>query len=310
MLKFINGRNRQLSQLAEIVEYVKNPDKNSHGLYAGAGVRVTHAAEDMKTVKVLKNKTTGRQYIHFVVSFDRGVAALTAHAVGMRILDYYGQNFQIIMAVHDNTENVHCHFVLNTVGLGTRKFSQSKREMLDFREFINGVLDEWNLRAIAPEITEISFEEMDEADSIFCKQDEHGCVNSCFYANAPYDGDQSSYFNDEEEFEVVHSATLEDTYGEDFDSEGMPELPCMENAPEDRDYWGFPQESDYVPQPQPEMREVMSHVSEEECQSPKGRAYARKMALDAEAEIQRLKAERDLRECGSYKPLYYSKVFD
>ena len=136
VLKFINGRNRQLSQLAEIVEYVKNPDKNSHGLYAGAGVRVTHAAEDMKNPwKVLKNKTTGRQYIHFVVSFDRGVAALTAHAVGMRILDYYGQNFQIIMAVHDNTENVHCHFVLNTVGLGTRKFSQSETRDARFLRF-------------------------------------------------------------------------------------------------------------------------------------------------------------------------------
>lgn len=140
ILRFINGRNRKLSQLKGSIAYVYNPQKVKHGCRGGTGVELDSAYADMKIVKLLHGKTTGRQYIHFVISFDKVVEYITAFEVCEEVLDYFEGQFQVVFAVHENTANVHGHFILNTVGADGHKFRQSKKEMLKFRSYVNEIL--------------------------------------------------------------------------------------------------------------------------------------------------------------------------
>lgn len=163
IVKFINGRNTELSQLPRIIEYISNPEKNHKGLCAAANVSLLHTAEDMIVHKVLNNKTDGRQYVHWIISFDGNITAEKAYMIGKEALGYYSKNFQIKMSVHDNTAHVHCHFVLNTVGLNGKKFSQSQGEMLKFRDHVNSILADHGLHTV-DELKSQSFEDMDKED--------------------------------------------------------------------------------------------------------------------------------------------------
>lgn len=91
----------------------------------------------------------GRQYIHFLISFDAGVDPEIALEVCKNAVKYYQGRYQILAAVHLDTNNLHCHYVLNTVPIrGGRKFDQKRSDLYRFRRYINKLLVERGLRPI------------------------------------------------------------------------------------------------------------------------------------------------------------------
>lgn len=149
IIKFINSKNRGLQALKQGISYIMNPEKTSQNLIHGNGVSKNNTYKDMNTVQNLLGKETGRTYVHFVISFDRDVSAQKAYDVTNKCCDYFAVEYQYICAIHTNTENCHAHVILNTVNLQTgKKFSQSRAEMLEFRDFVNQCLVESGLNPI------------------------------------------------------------------------------------------------------------------------------------------------------------------
>ena len=76
-----------------------------------------HIIRQMETVKEVWHKTEGRQARHFVVSFAWGerISEAEAWRLAYWIALYYADRYQIVYAVHEDTENVHIHFVFNPV---------------------------------------------------------------------------------------------------------------------------------------------------------------------------------------------------
>lgn len=149
MLKFTNGKNRGNESLRQAINYILNPEKTSTELISGNGIDTATPCRDMETIQFLFGQKTGRRYIHYVISFDRGVSEKTALLVAEEASCYFAQEYQYIMAVHTNTDNVHVHVILNAVNVSTgKKFSQSRAEMLQFRDFVNGCLAKYDLNLI------------------------------------------------------------------------------------------------------------------------------------------------------------------
>ena len=141
IVKFANGQNRGNDALKNGINYILDPKKTSPEYVTCNGVDKTSAAEDMKTIQQLLGKDTGRRYIHYVLSFDAGVSSQLAFTVASESAEYFSDDYQYILSVHNNTENIHAHVILNAVNVHTgKKFSQSKAEMLDFRDYVNTVL--------------------------------------------------------------------------------------------------------------------------------------------------------------------------
>ena len=161
ILRFINGKNRQFPQMKRILDYVMDPHKMRPEGKKGVGISCQDAFADMKFMKILYGKTGGRQYIHFVLSFDRMVDFQTAFSVCEEVLDVFNSTYQGLFAIHENTLNIHAHFVVNSVGVNGKKFRISKKDMLQFRGFINRILEKYNLRKIE------KIEEIDEEDGIY-----------------------------------------------------------------------------------------------------------------------------------------------
>lgn len=132
------------------MKYILDPSKTNSSLICTNGVSANSPAEDIETVQFLLGKNTGRRYIHFVISFDKNVPNTVAYTVACNCAEYFSHSFQYVLAVHTNTTNPHAHIILSAVNVRTgKKFSQSQKEMLTFREHVNFCLRQFGLDEIA-----------------------------------------------------------------------------------------------------------------------------------------------------------------
>lgn len=143
--KFIHENPRTLFG---IIHYVNDVKKTNQPLMYGFGVDPEHAFEEMDAVKRIWHQTDGRQYKHYIFSFDNNIELPTEILmnIGYEIGAYFANEHQILMVMHSNTNNIHFHYVLNTVNMFTgRKFSITKRDMYNYKLYINQVLARYNL---------------------------------------------------------------------------------------------------------------------------------------------------------------------
>lgn len=144
VIKFNNRKNsttgRRINRLKRVVDYITDPYKTDDDLIGGNGVNKENALSRMNTVKNYYNKCGGREYIHFVVSFQGQQDADSVYFIANQIAMLY-EDYQVLFAVHLNTANTHIHFVINTVCVSDgHKYSQSKYDMKCLKEQIESII--------------------------------------------------------------------------------------------------------------------------------------------------------------------------
>lgn len=117
---------KRFTRLDSLIKYVMNGDKTDEMKYvSGINCLPETAFEEMNNTKNRFNK--GKEKIigyHLIQSFAKedNVTPEKAHQIG---LDYaneiFGRDFEIVVATHLNTENIHNHIVINSVSLKTGK---------------------------------------------------------------------------------------------------------------------------------------------------------------------------------------------
>ncbi len=119
-------------QLLREVTYVENDLKTLHGAYIGSynlkSTNVKEAVSEMMDVKKFYGKTDGRSALHGVISLEEIDSspenAPKLIAMCKDVLQAVFPNNQAIFAVHTNTDNLHIHFIVNSVGLNGYKIHQ------------------------------------------------------------------------------------------------------------------------------------------------------------------------------------------
>lgn len=67
-----------------------------------------------------------------------------ANQLAMQICAYYAGRFQIVYSVHEDTDNLHIHFVLNTVSyVDGKKFTESPAELWRFKEYVGKLINRY-----------------------------------------------------------------------------------------------------------------------------------------------------------------------
>lgn len=116
-----------LMQVGREVSYVINDLKTLQGLYVGGRhiSDIQNATNEMMQVKEFHNKLGGRVALHGIVSLPVGESGKENAGKLMMLVDNLLEEIfpdhQAIYAVHTNTDNLHVHFVVNTVALNGRK---------------------------------------------------------------------------------------------------------------------------------------------------------------------------------------------
>ena len=128
------------SQLGNELTYVTNEVKTEAGLYVGCRhiSDISHATDEMMQVKQFYGKLDGRVATHGIVSLDASESDPRNAGKLMELLNELMEKVfpdnQVVYAVHTNTENLHIHFIINTVGLDGKKIHMDKTFMRQVME--------------------------------------------------------------------------------------------------------------------------------------------------------------------------------
>ena len=113
-----NPDKTEYDALAQTLHYAENDAKTklneSAQLVTGIHCRVNHAWEDMRAVQERFGKADGVVALHAYQSFREGeVTPEQCHEIGVALAHkVWGKRFQVLVATHMNTDNLHNHFVI------------------------------------------------------------------------------------------------------------------------------------------------------------------------------------------------------
>ena len=135
-----NPDKTEYDALAQTLHYAENDAKTklneSAQLVTGIHCRADHAWEDMRAVQERFGKTDGVVALHAYQSFREGeVTPEQCHEIGVALArKVWGKRFQVLVATHMNTDNLHNHFVINSVSyVDGKKYEQRRSQYTEFR---------------------------------------------------------------------------------------------------------------------------------------------------------------------------------
>ena len=131
----IKNRGGGRGALGGVLRYVQQEEKTTwedRRLVSGWNCTAQSVCSEMQLTKERFHKTDGRQYYHFVQSFDKqdDLSPLEVHAIGLELAQRQFPNFEVLVATHMDTEHLHNHLVVNSVSFQSgKKLHQSAADL-------------------------------------------------------------------------------------------------------------------------------------------------------------------------------------
>lgn len=110
--------------------------------------------QEMINVKKQFFKIDGIQCFHAIQSFVKGeITPEQAHEIGIKLAkELWGDKFQVVVATHLNTNNIHTHFVLNSISfLDGKRFCNTKKDYAIMRKTSDRLCEEYGLNVLSQE---------------------------------------------------------------------------------------------------------------------------------------------------------------
>lgn len=143
------------SRLDQLIEYAINGEKTEEKLYvSGINCIPDTAFYEMKNVKKQFFKSEGIECFHAIQSFVKDeVTPEQAHEIGVKLAnELWGEKFQVIVSTHLNTDNIHNHFVINSVSfIDGKRFCNTKRDYALMRKTSDRLCKEYGLSVLKQE---------------------------------------------------------------------------------------------------------------------------------------------------------------
>lgn len=137
------------------INYAVDGEKTEEKLYvSGINCMPDTALQEMRNTKKQFFKATGIQCFHGVQSFVKGeVTPEQAHEIGIKLAEeLWGDRFQVVVSTHLNTDNLHNHFVLNSVSfLDGKRFCNTKKDYANMRKASDKLCEEYGLSVLKQE---------------------------------------------------------------------------------------------------------------------------------------------------------------
>ena len=147
ILKFINGNNDSFASMKGAYDYITDKAKTNGGkLVATIGCSLDHPIDDMRSNKLLHNKTAGKQYVNFIYApSPYGVEISPEKLLDLtcEIVEANYPSYMAVVAVHTDSMYLHAHGLIDTVSaVDGQKLSQSPADLNRNKQVANNILYE------------------------------------------------------------------------------------------------------------------------------------------------------------------------
>lgn len=147
-----NGKYTDEWARKDVITYCERLDKTPHNYKGSRAVNIENAAEEMNILAQVYNNDEKVRLRHSVISFDKdeNIAATQADEIARAAIQYFGDEYQIIYCVHEDTDNIHVHIVMNQVSyLDGHKYHGSKKQHYDFIKYMKQVVRPYGINFMA-----------------------------------------------------------------------------------------------------------------------------------------------------------------
>ena len=152
VIKAINPGSRSLNQG---IKYISNPEKTEKGfLISGKDCDAQSVLDEMKATKELYGKTDGRQYKHFIQSFnpEDQLNPSQAHQIGYEMAQKAFPGYEVLVTTHTDKDHLHNHLIVNSVSFENgSKYRQSISELQEIKELSNRICEREGLHVMSKE---------------------------------------------------------------------------------------------------------------------------------------------------------------
>ena len=151
------------------IRYVENDDKTDQTMFvSGINCSKHNAYNEMIAVKRRFGERGKNIAYHGYQSFAAGeVTPAEAHQIGMETArQMWGARYQVVVTTHLNTDNIHNHFVINSVSF------------VDGKKFRNGIGDRLELRKISDTICAARNKSVIQSHKFYSNKKEYWIRNS------------------------------------------------------------------------------------------------------------------------------------
>lgn len=143
----INNNYNNEDALDGVIPYVIHSQNNIHNLAFGFGCNIKNCIEQFKIIKQVYGKCEGRQLRHFIVSFAKSenIDSQDAFYIGYEVCQYYSDRYQIIYGLHENTDDLHIHFVMNTVSyVDGKMYREGYSDFNTLKALVDNIVAKYN----------------------------------------------------------------------------------------------------------------------------------------------------------------------
>ena len=150
-VKFLNaaGKYDDPSARHNVINYICQRTKTPSGLIIGCPMSPAVAAAEMQSVAQNFHKDNKVRIRHFVIALYKGELPSLTHidAMAEDICRELGQTYQIICALHEDTQIPHIHFVFNPVSyVNGSKYSGTRAEHRGLMDLLWRVVSRHGIR--------------------------------------------------------------------------------------------------------------------------------------------------------------------
>lgn len=141
------GKYHDPSAKGMVIRYVLNPYKAPN--YIGYNrVDINHPAESMAATSAQFGKSHGVQLRHFIISFDVDEIndPALANEIAYQFMQFFAHEYQAVYAIHEGTENIHIHLVINSVSyIDGHRYYGTRAEFKSMQKYMQQVLQRYGI---------------------------------------------------------------------------------------------------------------------------------------------------------------------
>lgn len=143
-----SGKYQDDNAIPLLLAYISQPSKTPHHILDGFWFGDNNAAESMIAVSNHFGKNSKIRLHHFVLSFEPYLnhSYQLIYDIAYVIAEEISKNYQIVFAAHEDTNNIHIHFVFNAVSYVTGlKYHGGKTEYKELYQLCYEVIKQAQL---------------------------------------------------------------------------------------------------------------------------------------------------------------------